>query len=119
VGRRLPRDLTISSAPFFSFGDQVSNVWIGDFENRETVVFDFHANHGDVGYKQTVVAVKSQCKIPSMSTLWTASEIHCLSLGAWIIMYRERAEIHARNLKEFLHDCSEMMRYIESKQQEL
>lgn len=115
-GSGLPSDLPIASAPFYAITDQVSNVSVGTFDNRETVIFDFHANHGDVGYKQSIVAVKSQCSIPTMTTIWKASEIQCLRLGEWIIMYRQRVEVPVRKAKEFVDECSELMRYIESNQ---
>ncbi len=118
-GGRLPEDLPISTAPFYALTDQVSNVLSGRLDSRETVVFDFHANHGDVGYKQSMVAVRSECRIPTMTALWRASEIQCLRLGGWVVMYRERVEVPARNISDFMSECSEMMRFIEAAQSEL
>ncbi|KAA6457564.1 hypothetical protein DYQ86_22310 [Acidobacteria bacterium AB60] len=118
AGSRAPEDFPIKDAPFYSITDQVSNVSIGDFEGRRTMILDYHANHGDVGYKQSIVAFKSSCRIPSLPSLWRAAEIRCLRLGAWIAMYREREEVPVGKIENFVSDCSELMREIEARQGE-
>ena len=114
-GQSLLDDLPISGAPFYGSPDQATSVWSGSFDDRETIIFEFRT-HGDFGYSQTIMAVKSSCEIPQLSTLWRASEIECLRLGAYILMYREQVEIPDRKLRSFIEDCSGLMQYIESKQ---
>jgi hypothetical protein len=109
----LPPSLDIKSATFFTPFDTVSNVLSGPYQNREVVVFDFHANHGDVGYKQTTVAIKSQASVESTSTLWRSSEIECQKIGEWIVMYRERKELPVAQIPEFLGTCKQLVEHFE------
>ena len=118
AGSRVPEDFP-TPAPFYSVTDQVPNVSIGEFHGRRTMILDYHANHGDVGYKQSIVAFKSQCRIPSLPSLWRAAEIRCFRLGAWVTMYREREEVSVGKMEGFVTDCSELMREIEARQGEI
>jgi hypothetical protein len=110
----LPLDLDITKASFFAPWDSVSNVLSGNFENRQMAVFDFHANHGDVGYKQTTAAVVSDSSIEPMSHLWKAAEIQCETIGNWIIMYRSREQLSVKAIPEFLTACRQLVDYLES-----
>lgn len=116
AGHTLPQDLNLGSASFFAPSDGVSNVLVGNFENRQAAVFDFHAYHGDVGYTQTVVAMTSQAQSVKRSALWQASEIRCEKIGDWIILYREREEVPVKAIPEFLTWCSQLVQDLESNQ---
>lgn len=116
AGHTLPQDLNLGSASFFAPSDGVSNVLVGSFENRQTAVFDFHANHGDMGYTQTVVAMTSKAHSAKRSALWEASEIRCEKIGDWIILYREREEVPVKAMPEFLTWCSQLVQHLEANQ---
>ena len=112
--KTLPTDLPISNATFYTPADIVSNILLGNREGRETVAFDFHANHGDVSYIQTTVAVRSFAPVGHTSTIWNISEIECESVGPWIILYRKREQIPIKSFPDFLRACSLLVEHLES-----
>lgn len=57
LGRTAPETLDLSKASFREPWDMATNVIAGTFKGVETAAFYFHANHGEVGYKQTTVAM--------------------------------------------------------------
>jgi hypothetical protein len=61
--------LDLSKASFREPWDIATNVIVGTFKGVETVALYFHANHGEVGYKQTTVAMKSSTPIVDVKPL--------------------------------------------------
>src|SRR5947207_14581622 len=56
LSRTVPETLDLARASFWNSWDLATNVILGAFKGIETAAFHFHANHGEVGYKQTTVA---------------------------------------------------------------
>lgn len=86
-----------------------TNVMVGAFKGVETVAFYFHANHGDMGYKQTTVAMKSSARIVELSSLWQTSGIRAERIGEWIILFRPKETIEASQIPSFLNDCRNLL----------
>ena len=119
---RLPAGLDLSKASFFSRFDDVENVITGEYGGRDIAVINYNANHGDVGYKQTTVAIRSEngaASLPSIriSSLWRASEIAYEDLGNWAIFYRKRETVSVPKLAEFVRDCDGMYLHLVSLKQ--
>jgi hypothetical protein len=111
----LPKDLILTDISFFNQWDSVSNVMTGKYQNHEVAVFDFNANHGDIGYKQTVIAVKSHAQVEEISNLWKSAEIECEKANEWTIMYRMREELPVKLIPQFLVTCMQLVDHFESK----
>jgi hypothetical protein len=115
-GGTLPDTLHLSKASFCNPWDLATNVIVGALEGVDTVLFRFHANHGDVGYKQTVVAMKSTVPIVELSSLWRASGIHTEKIDDWILMFRAREEVPVVELRSFLENCRTLLQYFVDRQ---
>jgi len=113
LGRTLPETLDLSKASFREPWDMVTNVIAGTFKGVETAVFYFHANHGEVGYEQTTVAMKVQTPIVELSSLWQASGIRAERIGGWIVMFRPKEAIASAQILNFLDDCRNLVQYFE------
>lgn len=106
LGRPFPKDLPLEEASFWEPFDVATNVMRGIFKDVDTIVLYFHANHGDVGYKQTIVAMKSDRPIhDEFPSLWITSEIKSERVGRWILLYRPKEVIPAKELSGFLEAC--------------
>lgn len=112
-GRRLPETLDLSKASFGEPWDIATNVIAGTLKGIETIAFHFHANHGEVGYKQTTVAMKSSAPVVELSSLWQSSGICAERVGEWIVMFRSREAIAPSQIPHFLDDCRNLLQYFE------
>ena len=112
------RDLDLSKASFWNSWDAVTNVITGTFRGHETAVFHFHANHGEMGYKQTTVAIKSDAPIVGMSSFWQGSGILAERIGEWIVMFRPRDTVAPPRIRGFLDDCVHLVQYFEDRQRQ-
>jgi hypothetical protein len=92
---------------------------VGTFKGVETVAFYFHANHGEMGYKQTTVAMKSSIPIVELTSLWQSSGIRAERIGDWIVMFRPKETIEDTQLPRFLDDCRNLLQYFEDRQPQL
>jgi hypothetical protein len=119
LGRRVPEALSLSKAPFWNPWDMATNVIAGTFKGVETAAFYFHANHGEVGYKQTTVAMKSSAPVAELSSLWQSSGIHAEKIGEWIVMFRPKETLTSAQLTSFLDDCRNLLQYFEDHQHQL
>ena len=117
-GRTVPETLNLSKASFWDSWDVPTNVIEGGFKGLQTAVFYFHANHGEVGYKQTTVAMKSGAPIVDLSTLWRSSGIHVERIDEWVVMFRPKEEIAPAQIPSFLDDCWNLLRYLEDHQRQ-
>jgi len=93
-----------------------TNVIAGNFKGVETAVLHFHANHGEVGYKQTTVAMKSSAPVVELSSLWQSSGIRAERIGEWIVMFREKETLATAQIPGFLDDCRSLVQYFEDRQ---
>jgi hypothetical protein len=116
LGPLVPETLDLSKASFWNALDVATNAIAGTFEGVETVVLHLHANHGDVGYKQTTVAMKSGAPLVELSSLWQSSGIHAERIGEWIVMFRSRETSTPSQIPSFLSDCRGLLRYLEDQQ---
>ena len=116
LGRSLPEALNLSKASFWDSWDVVTNVIAGAFKGVDTAVFCFHANHGEVGYKQTTVGMRSSVPVVELSDLWRASGIRAERIGGWIVMFRPKEKIAAAEIAGFLDDCAGLLRYFKDHQ---
>ena len=119
LGRKLPETLDLSKASFWDSWDLAANVILGTFKGIETATFYFHANHGDVGYEQTTVAIKSNVSVVELSSLWRGSGIHAERVGEWIVMFRPKETITPAQIPSFLGDCRNLLQYFEDQQRQL
>jgi hypothetical protein len=113
LGRTAPETLDLSKASFREPWDMATNVIAGTFKGVETAAFYFHANHGEVGYKQTTVAMKSSTPIAELSSIWQASGMRAERIGEWIVMFRPQETIEATQIPRFLDDCRNLLQYFE------
>jgi hypothetical protein len=116
LGRSVPGTLDFSKASFREPWDMATNVIVGTFKGVETIAFYFHANHGEMGYKQTTVAMKSSTPIVELTGLWQSSGIHAERIGEWIVMFRPKETIEGAQLPRFLDDCRNLLQYFEDHQ---
>jgi hypothetical protein len=116
LGRHVPETLNLSKASFWNSWDLATNVIMGTFKRVETAVFHFHANHGEVGYKQTTVAMKSSAPVVELSSLWQGSGIRAERIGEWIVMFRPKETIAPSQIPSFLDDCRNLLQYFEDHQ---
>jgi hypothetical protein len=119
LGRRVPETLNLSKASFWNSWDMATNVIAGAFKGVETAAFHFHANHGEVGYKQTTVAMKSSVPVVELSSLWQGSGIHAERIGEWIVIFRPKETIAPAQIPSFLDDCGKLLQYFEDHQRQL
>jgi hypothetical protein len=111
LGGTLPETLNLSKATFWDSWDMATNVIAGDFKALETVVFYFHANRGEVGYKQTTVAMKSSAPVAELSSFWPVSGIRAEKIGEWIVMYRPKETMPPSQIPNLLDDCRNLLEY--------
>jgi hypothetical protein len=116
LGNALPETLNLSKASFWNSWDMATNVIAGNFKGVETAVLHFHANHGEVGYKQTTVAMKSSAPVVELSSLWQSSGIRAERIGEWIVMFREKETLATAQIPGFLDDCRSLVQYFEDRQ---
>ena len=114
---KVPETLHLSGASFWNSGDFVTNVIAGSYNGMESAVFHFHANHGEMGYKQTTAAVKSGTPIAQLSSLWIASGIVAERVGDWIVMFRPKETIAPPEIPGFLDDCGKLLQYFKEQQE--
>jgi hypothetical protein len=117
LGRTVPETLDLSKASFREPWNLATNVIVGTFKGVETVAFYFHANHGEMGYKQTTVAMESNTPIVELSSLWQACGIRAERIGEWIVMFRPKETIEDTQLPRFLDDCRNLLQYFEDQQE--
>ncbi len=113
LGGTAPRTLDLSKASFREPWDMATNVIVGTFKGVETAAFYFHANHGEVGYEQTTVAMKSNTPIAELSSIWQASGIRAERIGEWIVMFRPKETVEATQIPLFLDNCRNLLQYFE------
>ena len=116
LGSAVPETLNLSKASFWNSWDVATNVIMGSFKDVEAAVFHFHANHGEVGYKQTTVAMKSNAPVAQGSSLSQSSGIHAERIGDWIVMFRPKETIAPGQIPSFLDDCRNLLLYFEDRQ---
>jgi hypothetical protein len=119
LGRTVPETLDLSKASFREAWDIATNVIAGTFKGVETVALYFHANHGEMGYKQTTVAMKSSTPLAELTSLWQSSGIRAERIGEWIVMFRPKETIENTQLPHFLDDCRNLLQYFEDRQSQL
>jgi hypothetical protein len=119
LGTAVPETLDLSKASFREPWDVATNVIVGTFKGVETIAFYFHANHGDVGYKQTTVAMKSSSPITDLTSLWQASGIRAERIGEWIVMFRPKEAVDDTQIVRLLDDCRHLLQYFEDHQPKL
>lgn len=117
-GGSVPETLDLSKASFWNSWDVATNVIAGIFKGDETAVFHFHANHGEMGYKQTTVAIKSGAPITELSSLWQGSGIRAERIAEWIVMFRPKETIAPSQIRSFLDDCRNLIQYFEDHQRQ-
>jgi hypothetical protein len=115
LGGSVPKTLDLSKASFWNSWDVATNVITGTFRGNETAVFYVHANHGEVGYKQTTVAIKSAAPIAELSSLWQGSGIQAERIAEWIVMFRPKETITPSQIRSFLDDCMNLIQYFQDR----
>jgi hypothetical protein len=90
-----------------------SNVISGMYDGLEMAILDYHANHGELGYKQTVVASRSDISVREMTGLWKFSGISAERIGDWVIMFRPKQEIPVDHVTPFVIDCRGLLKSFE------
>lgn len=113
----VPETLNLSKASFWNSCDVSTNVIAGVFKGVETIALYFHANHGEVGYKQTTVAMRSSAPVVELSSLWQCSGIHAERIGEWIVMFRPKQTVASAQIPSFLDDCRNLLQYFEDHRQ--
>ena len=119
LGASLPDALDLPKASFWNSWDAATNVIAGTFKGVETAVFYFHANHGEMGYKQTTVAIKSGVLVGELPSHWQSSGIHAERVGEWIVVFRPRETVPPSDIPSFLDDCRNLLHYFEDQQRQL
>ena len=113
LGSKLPPTLFIRDASFWDSLDLVSNAMTGNFQDIQMVIFDHHANHGDLSYKQTIAAWNSPKHIGvlngELGVFGRNSGICSERIGEWLLMYRPKEEVSPEDAVDFLKDCSSML----------
>lgn len=117
LGTKLPGSLRIRDASFWDTFDVTTNAIAGSLKGLDSVAFHLHANHGEMGYKQTTVAIKSPVPLREFSALWKASGIQAERIGEWLILYRPRETVSPELLPAFLDDCFNLLSYLKGEGQ--
>lgn len=115
-GNSLPDTLNLQGASFWDRWDRASNVISSVVDGEEVAIFDYHANHGDVGYNQTVLAARSEVPLADLGTFWRASGLSAERLGGWIIVFRPKEEVRVENLPAFISECRSFLRALRERQ---
>ena len=108
---RLPPDLRLQGASFYSDWGLISNVRVCRKGQYDCVTFDFDSNTGEVAHTDTVIAVKSPSPKQPSTWLSRSSGFRFERVGEWILAFQPDSRIDADKVDSAVDDVIKLIEY--------
>jgi hypothetical protein len=116
---RVPPELPLKGASFYSSWGLVSNINAGARSGHEYVVFEYDSNTGETAHTDTVVAIKAKSpKTPSTSPSRT-SGLQLERVGKWIFAFEPERRVDSDKIDSLIDDVLKLLEYAKTFPQNL